>query len=235
MAAGYRVLAVDLDPQGNLTRGLGVNTAELGPDIATANELLITCRDGVALEAVVETQWQGIDVIPATLDLANRDLDAASDVIYRLKAAFEGCDLTMYDAVLFDCPPSVGRLLVGALVAADQVIYVTEASVDSLSGVKNVNNTTNFVKKRVNESLDVAAIVITRREITAEQDFREKEIRDVYQGLVAKTVIPKRTAWSDANGMATPIHAIRSSGARALSTAYSDLLKEIPILTSSSG
>ncbi|MCV7256809.1 AAA family ATPase [Mycobacterium hackensackense] len=229
-ALGHRILAVDLDPQGNLTRGLGVDASQLGDDTATANELLLELQEGTALDAVVASPWPGIDVIPATLDLANRDLDGANDVIFRLRAAFEGCDLSAYDAVLFDCPPSVGRLLVGALVAADQVIYVTEASIDSLGGIKNVQDTTSFVKKRVNPAIEIAGIVITKRENNGEEEFREAEIRDVYGDLVAKTVIPKRAAWKDANGLATPIHSMRgSAGARALSTAFTDLFLELPI------
>lgn len=145
-AAGKRVLAVDLDPQANLTRGLGVVVEELD-GTPTANELLSEMQEGTALQAVVPTPWPGIDVIAATGDLATRDMDAASDAIYRLRACFEGCDLSAYDAVLFDCPPSVGRLLVGALVAADQLVYATEASVDGIKGIANVETTTAFVKK----------------------------------------------------------------------------------------
>lgn len=228
-AASKRILAVDLDPQGNLTRGVGVVVEELG-GTPTANELLAEMQEGTALQAVVPTPWPGIDLIAATGDLATRDMDAASDAIYRLRACFEGCDLSAYDAVLFDCPPSVGRLLVGALVAADQLVYATEASVDGIKGIANVETTTAFVKKRVNPDLEIAGIVITRREQTGEENFREEELRDVYGALVAKTVIPKRTAWRDANGRSEAIHSVKgSAGARTLSGAYTDLLNELPI------
>ncbi len=226
---GKRVLAVDLDPQGNLTRGLGVDADNLG-DTPTANELLTAMQEGTASQAIIPTPWPGIDLIAATGDLATRDMDAASDAIYRLRTAFEGCDLSAYDAVLFDCPPSVGRLLVGALVAADQLIYATEASVDGIKGISNVETTTAFVKKMVNRDLRLVGIVVTRREKTGEEDFREEELRDVYGDLVAKTVIPKRAAWKDANGRSEPIHAVKgSAGARSLSVAFSDLLAELPV------
>ncbi len=226
---GKKVLAVDLDPQGNLTRGLGVSVEDLG-DTPTANELLTDMREGTASQAIVATQWPGIDLIAATGDLANRDMDAASDAIFRLRASFEGCDLSAYDAVLFDCPPSVGRLLVGALVAADQLIYATEASVDGIKGIANVETTTAFVKKIVNKDLKIVGIVVTRREKTGEEDFREEELRDVYGDLVTKTVIPKRAAWKDANGRSEPIHTVKSSpGARMLAGAFTDLLNELPV------
>jgi chromosome partitioning protein len=227
---GHRVLAVDLDPQANLTRGLGVDVEKLIADGGvTANELLVRLQKGTALEAVVPSGWPGVDLIAGHLDLAHRDMDPANDAILRLRTAFEDCDLSDYDAVLFDCPPSVGRLLVGALVAADQVLYVTEASVDSLGGIKNVEQSTLFIPQ-LNPNLTVAGIVVTRREHNAEEDFREAEIRDVYPGLVAQTVIPKRAAWKDANGMAIPIHDLKGSGARTLSTAYTDLFLELPLI-----
>lgn len=229
-AAGRRILAVDLDPQANLTRGLGVVVEELG-DTPTTHELLTELQESTASQAIVPTSWPGIDLIAATGDLATRDMDAASDAIYRLRAAFEGCDLSAYDAVLLDCPPSVGRLLVGALVAADQLIYATEASVDAIKGISNVETTTAFVKKLVNQNLTIIGIVVTRREKTGEEDFREEELRDVYGDLVAKTVIPKRAAWKDANGRCEPIHGVTgNAGARALAGAFSDLLNELPIL-----
>ncbi|MDD4866489.1 MAG: AAA family ATPase [Mycobacterium sp.] len=228
---GHRVLAVDLDPQANLTRGLGVSVEKVIADGGvTANELLVNTIEGTAYEAVVQTGWPGVDLIPGHLDLAHRDLDPAPDAIFRLRAAFKGCDLSEYDAVLFDCPPSVGRLLVGALIAADQVVYVTDANVDSLEGIKNVEKSTMFIPQ-VNPGLKCVGIVLTRREHNAEEDFREAEIRDFYPGLVAKTVIPKRAAWKDANGLSMPIHLMKGSGARALSTAYTDLFLELPLIT----
>lgn len=228
-AQGKRILAVDLDPQGNLTRGLGINPKEL-TDTPTVNELLVQMQDGTALQAVMATAWEGIDLIPATLDLATRDMDAASDAIFRLRASFEGVDLSAWDGVIFDCPPSVGRLLVGALVAADQLLYATEASVDAIKSIANVEETAAFVKKRVNLDLSTVGIVITRREKNGEEDFREAELREFYGDLVVKTVIPKRTAWRDANGRSEPIHKVKGSkGALSLSTAFTDLLNELPI------
>lgn len=137
--------AVDLDPQANLTSGLDVSL-DNATEAVTANDPLLQHREAPALDAVVETPWPGVDLIPATLDLANRDLDGANDVMFRLRAAFEGCDLSKYDAVLFDCPPSVGRLMIGALIAADQVVYVTDATKDGLLGINNIQRT-SLVKK----------------------------------------------------------------------------------------
>lgn len=229
---GYRLLGVDLDPQANLTRGLGVQADDLDQSQApTVNELLKVMQDGTATEAIHRTKWDGVDVIPATLDLAQRDLDGAADVIFRLKASFEGCDFSDYDAVLIDCPPSVGRLLTAGLVAADQVLYVTIAQVDAIQGISNIEQTTEFVQRRVNPNLKVIGIAITRRERTGEENYREDELREVYGDMVARTVIPKRTAWTDINGLAEPIHSIRgNAGARALSGAFTDLFQELPLL-----
>lgn len=154
---------------------------------------------------------------------------------YRLRAAFEGVDLSEYDVVLIDCPPSLGRLLLNGLYFADGMILATEAMVDSVRGIENIVETSKFVQKQVNPKLNIKAIVITRREKTGEQDFREEELRDAYGnlsdgGLVARTVTPKRAAWGDAHGTGQSVFTLRGDGALALQVAFTDLARELDLV-----
>lgn len=225
--AGGHALAVDLDPQGNLTTGMGFEVSESTP---TANDILREYKEGTLLDAVTSSPWENIDLVPANLDLAHRDTDGAPDVPYRLREALSGVDLSGYDVVLIDCPPSLGRLLMNALFAATRLVLATDATVDGVRGIENILDTTRFVTKQVNPGLDIAAIVVGRRERASEQDYREAELREVYKGLVATTVIPKRAAWADAHGSGKPIYSFTSSGARSLQYAYTDLAEELSMI-----
>ncbi|ADG80861.1 Cobyrinic acid ac-diamide synthase OS=Tsukamurella paurometabola (strain ATCC 8368 / DSM / CCUG 35730 / CIP 100753 / JCM 10117 / KCTC 9821 / NBRC 16120/ NCIMB 702349 / NCTC 13040) OX=521096 GN=Tpau_4295 PE=4 SV=1 [Tsukamurella paurometabola] len=230
--AGGRALLIDLDPQANITTGLGVEVEE---DTPTMADLLAEYAEGSALDIRVKTPWPGIDLLPADLGLANRDTDGAPDVPYRLRAAFENVDLSEYDAVLIDCPPSLGRLLLNGLYYADGMILATEAMVDSVRGIENIVKTSNFVQKQVNTKLAIKAIVITRREKNGEQDFRESELRESYGslpdgGLVARTVTPKRAAWGDAHGTGQSVFNLRGDGPMALQIAFTDLATELDLI-----
>lgn len=230
---GGRALLIDLDPQANITTGLGV---ELDGETPTMSDLLADLTEGAALDIRLRTDWPGIDLLPAELSLATRDTDGAADMPYRLRAAFEGVDLSEYDVVLIDCPPSLGRLLLNGLYFADGMILATEAMVDSVRGIENIVETSKFVQKQVNPKLAVKAIVITRREKNGEQDFREQELREAYgdlgsgDGLVARTVTPKRAAWGDAHGTGTSVFSLRGDGAIALQVAFGDLERELNLV-----
>lgn len=232
--AGGKVLLIDLDPQANLTTGLGM---QVDPETPTMNDLLAELTEGAALDIRMRTNWPGVDLLPSELALANRDTDGAADMPYRLRAAFEEVDLSEYDVVIIDCPPSLGRLLLNGLYFADGMILATEAMVDSVRGIENIVTTSKFVQKQVNPKLAIKAIVITRREKNAEQDFREKELREAYgnlgvgDGLVARTVTPKRAAWGDAHGIGASIYTLRGDGARSLQLAFTDLARELDLIS----
>ncbi|CRK54606.1 putative plasmid partitioning protein ParA [Rhodococcus sp. RD6.2] len=225
---GRNVLVVDCDPQGNSTGGLGV-TIEDGQ--LTTYDLMCRTAAGTAADAVIATPWEGVDLIPSNALLANIESDGANDLIFRLDIAFEGIDLSAYDVVLFDCPPSLGKLLFAVLCAADGVIVVTEPTIDSVGGVENLYETIRNVQRRPNPKLVVDKIVLSRKKGTAEHIFREDELRSAFGDLVARTAIPELGARQDAHSARTPIHRWTGGKALALRVAYDDLLAELPITT----
>lgn len=221
---GRNVLVVDMDPQGNATTGLGV---EVTDEMSTTYNLMSATATGVAADAVIATPWERVDLIPANEYLANIESDGANDLIFRLDIAFEGVDLSDYDLVLFDCPPSLGKLLFAVLCAADGLIAVTEATKDGVNGVTRLEETFQNVRRRPNPNLEFHKIVVSKRKNNGEQNFREDELRSAYGPLVASTVIPELAARQDAHSMAMPIHQFRGGKSLALQVAYSDLLNEI--------
>ncbi|WP_064076524.1 ParA family protein [Prescottella equi] len=225
---GRNVLVVDVDPQGNATTGLGV---EIEDGMLTTFDLMNRTAAGTAADAVVATPWERVDLIPANEALANIESDGANDLIFRLDIAFEGLDLSAYDAVLFDCPPSLGKLLFAVLCAADGVLAVTEPTIDSVRGIENLQETIRNVQRRPNPRLALDKIVLSRKRATGEHRFRESELRDTYGELVAKTAIPELAARQDAHSTHTPIHKFTGGKALALQVAYTDLLAELSINT----
>ena len=223
---GRNVMIVDVDPQGNSTTGLGV---EITDDMMTTFDLMNRTAAGAAANAVIATPWDRVDLIPSNEALANIESDGANDLIFRLDIAFEGLDLSVYDAVLFDCPPSLGKLLFAVLCAADGVIAITEPTIDSVRGIENLQETIRNVQRRPNPRLVLEKIVLSRKRATGEHRFRESELRETYGELVAKTAIPELTARQDAHSTHTPIHRFTGGKALALQVAYTDLLSELVI------
>lgn len=225
-SAGGRALIVDLDPQGNATAGIGVT---IGPDDMSAYDLMSQTAKGSAANCIRSTAWSGVDIIGSDIGLANIESDGSPDLTWRLDIALEDVDLSLYDAVFFDCPPSLGKLMFSALTAADSVIAVTEPTIDSVKGVTELERTVDIVKRRQNPNLAFDKIVISKRRQTGEHTFREDELRATYGNLVARTMIPELAARQDAHSSRTPIHQFKGGNALALRVAYSDLLAELPI------
>jgi cellulose biosynthesis protein BcsQ len=223
---GGQVLIVDADQQGNLTRGVSVEVADGQP---TTYHLLSETRVGGAADVVVASPWEGVDIIPADDQLAAIEVSSANDLVFRMEAAFEGLDLSAYAAVLFDCPPNLGRALYSVLIAADGVLAVTEPMIDSVSGVGKLDETVRGVARRGNPRLVIDKIVINRWRGANEHQARETELRDAFGDLVATTKIPELVARQDAHAARIPMHQFRGGRALSLQLAYDELLRELPI------
>lgn len=234
VALGGRVLIIDMDPQGNATEGVGIPRGEdLAVFAGTTWALFIESsqgRTGHAVDHIRPSKWPGVDIIAAHINLANVEQGGGQETPWYVDLALEDADLSMYAAVLFDCPPSLGNLLFSALNTVDSVIVVTEPTVDGVKGVKSLRKTVALVQKRPNPRLVIDSIVINKRRNNGEHVFREDELRKSYGDLVAKTVIPDYVARQDAHSAQIPIHSHRGGRSLALQIAYDDLLAELPIV-----
>ena len=128
---GFRVLVVDLDPQGNATTGLGVNPRDVSDSIYD-----VIMNDTPAMDAVEPTSLKNLFVIPATIDLAGAEIELvpAFSRELKLKRALDTVR-DEYDIVLIDCPPSLGLLTVNGLAAADDVIVPIQCEYYALEGL----------------------------------------------------------------------------------------------------
>lgn len=151
---GYRVLAIDFDPQGNLSDSVNAATE----DACTIYEVIT--REAGAEEAIV--RLPSFDIIPADIVLASADQTLAqTGKEYRLKEAIEPIK-GQYDYILIDTPPSLGILTVNAFTAADEVLVPTTAGKFAIKGVKELHSTVQNVQKYCNADLKIRGILFTR-------------------------------------------------------------------------
>ncbi len=224
--ARWKVLLVDLDPQGNATSGLGVNRAYVR--LSTYDCLL---RDTPVRQAALPTELEGLDLLPSSLDLAGGEVELveapARDV--RLREALQPVR-ELYDWVLVDCPPSLGLLTVNALAAADGVLVPVQCEFYALEGIAQLVRTVELVRRTVNPTLEVAAVVLTMydpRTNLSEQVARE--VRAYFGGKVASTVVPRsvRLAEAPSHGKPVMLYDPHSKGAQAYEALATELAERL--------
>jgi chromosome partitioning protein len=199
---GRKVLAVDFDPQGALSAGLGIPTH----DIPTVYDLLLdTKRD--AHDAIVHTGVEGLDLIPANIDLSAAEVHLVNEVaretiLSRVLRQVAG----EYDVILIDCQPSLGLLTVNALTAAHGVLIPLECEFFALRGVALLIETIDKVRDRLNPSIQLDGLLATM------YDARTLHSREVLERVVEafgddvlETVIGRTVKFPDASVSGVPI------------------------------
>ncbi|WP_110590400.1 ParA family protein [Microbacterium suaedae] len=199
---GRKVLAVDFDPQGALSAGLGISTH----DVTTIYDLMLdTKRD--PHEAIVPTHVDGLDVLPANIDLSAAEVHLVNEVAREMilarvlrKVSHE------YDVILIDCQPSLGLLTVNALTAAHGVLIPLECEFFALRGVALLIETIEKVQDRLNPSLELDGLLATM------YDARTLHSREVLERIVEtfgekvfETVIGRTVKFPDASVSGVPI------------------------------
>jgi len=152
--SGHRVLAVDMDPQGNLTMSQGVD-----PDKVEKSMFDVLVHHIPLAEVIVERE---IDVAVASIDLAGAEI-AMSTQIGRERALQKAIDAVRadYDFICIDTPPSLGLLTVNALTAADKVIVPVQCEYLSMRGLVQLQNTLRMIRENLNPDVDIEGILPT--------------------------------------------------------------------------
>jgi len=221
-AAERRVLAVDADPQGNLTSGLGRRSRESRPSLY---EALIDQRP--LDELMVPTDLEHLTLVPSDRDLTGAEVELVSVLAreYRLKEALAPV-AGRYDYVFVDCPPSLGLLTVNALAAADSVLIPMQCEFYALEGISELVATLQRVKRVLNPGLEVEGVLLTmvdeRPKITQQVIA---EVRAPYTPQVFGIQVPRSVRLAEAPSFGQPVilYDIRSKGAEA----YLQLAREL--------
>ncbi|MFE0752709.1 ParA family protein [Inquilinus sp. NPDC058860] len=223
-AVRKRVLVIDLDPQGNASTGFGLPRAKRG--VGSYDLLFGTTT---VVDSAVTTEVPGLDLIPASVDLAGAELQLVEAVRreYRLRSALRP-HADGYDYVLIDCPPSLGLLTLNALTAADAVLVPLQCEFYALEGLSHLMRTIERVRKAFNPALEMQGIVLTMYD--RRNNLSDMVARDVRQHLGAKvyeTVIPRNVRVSEAPSHGKPVlvYDLASSGAQAYVHLASEMLK----------
>jgi chromosome partitioning protein len=226
-ATGWRVLLIDLDPQGNASTGLGVGQAlrdRSSYDVLTG---------GASLEeAVVPTKVPRLDLVPATVDLSGAEIElvALEERTHRLDNAIDAC-ASRWDVCLIDCPPSLGLLTINALVAAQSILVPLQTEFFALEGLSQLLQTIERIRARFNPELSILGVALTmfdRRNNLSSQVA--DDVRACLGKVVFETVIPRNVRLSEApsHGIPALIYDHRCPGSEAYIALARELIGRLP-------
>ena len=222
-AIGWRVLLVDLDPQGNASTGLGVGRAQR--ERSTYDVLI---GSATVAEAAVPTRVPRLDLLPATVDLSGAEIEMVGleDRAHRLDKALRAPSPQHWDICLIDCPPSLGLLTVNALVAARELLVPLQCEFFALEGLSQLLQTVERIRSAFNPELSILGVALTMfdRRNNLSQAVAE-DVRACLGPVVFDTIVPRNVRLSEApsHGLPALIYDLKCPG----SEAYLKLAREI--------
>ena len=219
-ALGKKVLLCDFDPQGNASSGVGVDKSS----DKTIYDILMGDNP---YEAIIKTNYENLDCIPASVSLAGAELEIADEPRReaKLKSALDMLRPD-YDYIFIDCPPSLGLLTINALCASDGVIVPMQCEYFALEGLSQLMKTLQIVKKKYNPSLTLDGVVVTMFDGRLNLSLQVlEEIKNHLPGKLFRTPVPRNVRLSEAPSYGMPIkyYDKHSKGAHA----YEDISKEL--------
>ncbi len=224
-ARGKKVLLIDADPQGNTTSGYGIEKRGLAHTTYT-----VLLGQSSAKEAVIETAFQNVSVLPAGIDLAAAELELSEmDKRYaRLRVALAPVK-DAYDYVLIDCPPSLGLITINSLCAAHSLLVPIQCEYYALEGLSQLMASVRQIKRLYNETLELEGVLLTmfdnRLNLTRQV---VEEVKKFFPGKVFATPIPRAVRLSEAPGFGKPVlyYDKSSKGADAYLSVADELIKK---------
>lgn len=220
--AGFEVLLLDLDPQGNASSGLGLNSDRREQCIYNA------LTEGKPVrELVAKTEVEHLFAVPASIQLVGAEIELVSAMARenRLKTAIADVR-EEYDYIIIDCPPSLGLLTVNALVAAEEVLIPIQCEYYALEGLSKLLESIRLVQKQLNPNLSIAGVLMTMHDPRTKLSGQVvEEVVKYFQDKVYRTIIPRSVRLSEAPSFGQPISVYDASSKGA--EAYQDLAKEV--------
>ena len=221
---GYRVLCIDMDPQANLTVGLGISLSDVHHSMAD-----VLSENRVPLDEIVrQTEMPGLSVAPSTLELASTEVELFTAIGREmvLRDALDGWAERQYDVIIIDSPPTLGLLTINALVASSRVIIPVQTQFYAIKGLTALIKVINTIKIKLNHDLEILGLLATfydgRTVLAREmlQNLRELGDHRVFSTMIKQTV---KLGEAPLTGKPVTEYATHSAAARA----FRDLAQEV--------
>ena len=209
---GKKVLAVDMDPQGNMTSGLGLDKEFLEK---TVYDMIIGESD---IEEVLQKEtMENLDVLPTNIDLSAAEIELidVENKEFIVRNSIQKIR-DNYDFVIIDCPPSLSMLTINAMTTADSVLVPIQCEYYALEGLSQLIHTVELVKDRLNPDLEIEGVVFTMYDARTNLSLQVVEnVKDNLQQNIYKTIIPRNVRLAEAPSYGQPItiYDSRSAGA----------------------
>ena len=209
---GQKVLAIDMDPQGNMTSGLGLDKDDVDK---TIYDMIIGESE---IEAVIKKETiENLDILPSNVDLSAVEIELidvenkefiVNNSIQKIR--------DNYDFIIIDCPPSLSLLTINAMTTADSVLVPIQCEYYALEGLSQLIHTVELVKDRLNSKLEIEGVVFTMYDARTNLSLQVVEnVKDNLQQNIYKTIIQRNIRLAEAPSYGTPINQYdpRSAGA----------------------
>ena len=198
-----KVLTLDMDPQGNTTRGLGVdkNQAE-----NTVYELILD--ESELSECIYPSVMENLSVIPSNINLSGAEIELIGfeNKEYLLKSKLDMIR-SDYDYIIIDCPPSLNLLTINAMAAADSVIVPIQCEYYALEGLSQLIHTIDLIKERLNPKLEMEGVVFTMYDARTNLSLQVVDnVKDNLNQNIYKTIIPRNVRLAEAPSYGLPIN-----------------------------
>lgn len=209
---GKKVLAIDMDPQGNMTSGLGIDK----------NEMEYTVYDLILGEAdigqvIYKDALENLDVLPTNIDLSAAEIEliGVEEKEFIIRKEVDKIR-DEYDFIVIDCPPSLSMLTINAMTTADSILVPIQCEYYALEGLSQLIHTIDLVKERLNPQLKIEGVVFTMYDARTNLSLQVVEnVKDNLQQAIYKTIIPRniRLAEAPSHGLPINLYDPKSAGA----------------------
>ena len=219
---GQKVLAIDMDPQGNMSSGLGVDKDSIDK---TIYDMIIGEND--VEEVIDHGTIDNLDILPSNVDLSAVEIELidVDNKEFIVKDAIQKIR-DNYDYIIIDCPPSLSLLTINAMTTADSVLVPIQCEYYALEGLSQLIHTVELVKERLNSILEIEGVVFTMYDARTNLSLQVVEnVKDNLQQNIYKTIIPRNIRLAEAPSYGTPINQYDPKSAGAES--YMRLAEEV--------
>ena len=209
---GEKVLAIDMDPQGNMTSGLGIDKNNVK---YTVYDLII--GEAEINQVICKEALENLDVLPANVDLSAAEIEliGIDNKEYIIRDEIEKVK-NNYDYIIIDCPPSLSMLTINAMTTADTVLVPIQCEYYALEGLSQLIHTIDLVKERLNPRLEMEGVVFTMYDARTNLSLQVVEnVKENLNKTIYKTIIPRniRLAEAPSHGMPINMYDPKSAGA----------------------